>query len=340
MSALGTRYLGLELVHPIIASASPSTATFDGMRRLEDAGAAAVVMASLCKDEVQREDTAYALLTESLTGCHQEAGSYFPELAEYRHGFSGHLQTLRRAAESLRIPVIASLSGVDDEHWVDFALQLEQAGAAAIELDPCFVPGFSMSGSDIENRYLEIVREVKSRVGIPVSIKLPPFFTSLGNFVKRLEQGGVDGIVLFKSLFQPDVDLEKLSFSGESTLSSPDDTRLSLTWIALLSRHLNMSVAAGMSVDSYIEVVKFLLAGADVVMTPPALSSFRSGRMADLVIGLEQWLDGNSYGSVSEIRGILGARHAKLSDLVSLVPGTLFNHAHPDLPSASQRLES
>jgi len=339
MSALGTRYLGLELAHPIIASASPLTATRDGMRRLEDAGAAAIVMASLCKDDVRREDTAYALLTESLADCHPEAGSYFPELAAYRHGFSGHLQTLRRATEALRIPVIASLSGVDDEHWVDFALQLEQAGAAALELDPCFVPELSMSGSEIENRYLDIVRNVKSRVRIPVSIKLPAFFTSLGHFVKRLESAGVDGLVLFKPLLHPDMELDRPRVAGESMLSSPGDIRLSLKWIALLSRHLNISLAPGMGVDSYIEAVKFLLAGADVVATAPAsLSGARAG-MADLVTGLARWLDENSYASASEIRGNFDARHIELADVVSLFPGTLF-HAHSVLPSASQRLRS
>src|SRR5215470_11859525 len=181
-SNLASRYLGLELAHPIIASASPLTATFDGMRHLEDAGAAAVVMASLYEEQIRAEDAAYAMHTEYTAGCHPESATYFPELPDYRFGISGHLETLRRAAEALRIPVIASLNGVSDDGWLDFAVQLEQAGAAALELNVYPLPtDFAVSASEIENRYQDIVRHVKSSVTIPVCVKLPPFFTALGN---------------------------------------------------------------------------------------------------------------------------------------------------------------
>ncbi len=309
MSLLASRYLGLKLAHPIIASASPLTATFDGMRRLEDAGAAAVVMISLREEEVRVEDAAYATLTEITAGSHPEAATYFPVLPDYRFGLSGHLETLRRAAEALHIPVIASLKGVSDDGWLDFALQLQQAGAAALELDFCFLStDFAVTGRDIESRYLDVLRRVKNKLKIPISLKLPPLFTAFGNFVKQLEAAGADGVTLF-NLFQPDMDVEKLSITGEPELSSRPDIQLPLTWIALLSRQVNLSLAAGGGIDSDVEVVKFLLAGADAVAT--TLSSLRDGPdwMTTLVVGLERWLERNSFASVGEVRGRLDAAH-------------------------------
>ena len=209
MTNLATRYLGLDLAHPIIASASPLTATFDGMRRLEDAGAAAIVMASLFEEQILAEDNRYATLTEHTAGCHPEAATYFPELSDYHHGVSGHLDTLRRATEALDIPVIASLNGISDAGWLDYAVQLQQAGAAALELNLFLLPdSLTVTGQEIEQRYFNIVRRVKAEVQIPVSVKLPPYFTSLGNFAAQLESAGADGIVLFSRFVLPDFDLE------------------------------------------------------------------------------------------------------------------------------------
>jgi len=316
VNALASRYLGLDLAHPIIASASPLTATFDGMRRLEDARAAAVVMASLYEEQIRTEDTEYALVTESTAGCHPEAATYFPELPDYRHGASGHLETLRRAAEALDIPVIASLNGVSDDGWLDYAAELEQAGAAALELNLYLLPtDLGVRGHDIEGRYLDIVRHVRAKVGIPVSIKLPPFFSATGNVVAQLESLGADGVVLFNRFLRPDVDVKTLSVTREVTLSTPADIHVPLTWIALLSRRLTLSLAAGTGVDSHVEVVKFLLAGADVVTTTSALLRHGPGHMTTLVEGLEHWLSENAFGSVTEIRGRLDASHVDRADM-------------------------
>jgi dihydroorotate dehydrogenase (fumarate) len=310
MNNLTSRYLGLELAHPIIASASPLTATFDGMRRLEDAHAAAVVMASLYEEQIRAEDTHYAMFTEYTAGCHPEAATYFPELPDYRHGVSGHLDTLRRAAEALDIPVIASLNGVSDDGWLDYAIELEQAGAAALELNLYVLPtDLTVSGQDVERRYLDIVRHVRTKVEIPISVKLPPFFSAVGNFIAELEEIGADGAVLFNRFFRPDLDLETLSLKREAALSSPADIHLPLTWVALLSRRLGLSLAAGTGVDSHIEVVKFLLAGADVVATASALLRRGPQYMTALVDGLERWLSQNAFASVNEIRGRLDATH-------------------------------
>lgn len=315
MTNLATRYLGLELAHPIIASASPLTATFDGMRRLEDARAAAVVMASLYEEQIRAEDTHYALVTEHTSGTNAEATTYFPELPDYRHGVSGHLETLRRTTEALDIPVIASLNGTSDDGWLDYAVQLEQAGAAALELNLYILPtDIAMSGADVERRYLDIVRHVTSKVAIPVSVKLPPFFSAAGNFVTRLAAIGANGVVLFNRFFRPDFNLETLSLTREVTLSSPADIHLPMTWIALLSRRTKLALAAGTGVDTYAEVVKFLLAGADVVATTSALLRHGPEHMATLVDSLARWLSANAFASVDEARGRLDASHVGRAD--------------------------
>jgi dihydroorotate dehydrogenase (fumarate) len=315
MSALATRYLGLELGHPIVASASPLTATFDGMRRLEDAGAAAVVMASLYQEQILAEDTRYATITEDTAHSNAEAASYFPHLPDYRHGLSGHVETLRRAADALDIPVIASLNGVTNDGWLDYAVELEQAGAAALELNLFLLPTDPrVSGADIERRYLDIVGHMKEVVGIPVAVKLPPYFSAVGNLVARLQSLGADGVVLFNRFYRPDVDLASLSIEREAVLSSPADIHLPLTWIALLSRRVGLSLAAGTGVDSHVEVAKFLLAGADIVTTASALLRHGPGHMADLVGGLERWLEGNAFSSVREIRGRLDASRTDHAD--------------------------
>ena len=313
---LASRYLGLELAHPIIASASPLTATFDGMRRLEDAQAAAVVMASLYEEQIRAEDTQYAIFTEYTAGCHPEAATYFPELPDYRYGVSGHLETLRHAAEALDIPVIASLNGVSDDGWLDYAAQLEQAGAAALELNLYILPtDLAVSGQDIEHRYLDIVRHVTAKARIPVSVKLPPFFSATGNFVAQLELAGASGVVLFNRFFRPDFDLETLSVKHEAALSTPADIHLPLTWIALLSRRLRLSLAAGTGVDSHAEVAKFLLAGADVVATTSALLRHGPEHMTVLVDGLQRWLLQNAFASVTEVRGRLDGTHVDRADM-------------------------
>ncbi len=217
---LASRYLGLQLAHPIVAAASPLTATLDGMRRLEDAGAAAVVMASLYEEQIRAEDTAYALYTEHGSNSQAEAGSYFPELPDYDSGVSGHLETLRCASEALEIPVIASLNGTTSEGWIEYARGLEQAGAAAIELNVYSIPvDLAVSGAELERRYVEIVREVRSSVRIPISVKLAPYFTSLSHMAAELVRAGANGLVLFNRYYAPDIDLVTLRVTRALPLS-------------------------------------------------------------------------------------------------------------------------
>ena len=310
--SLATRYLGLQLAHPIVASASPLTATVDGMRRLEDAGAAAVVMASLYEEQIRAEDTAYALYTEHGSNSQAEAGSYFPELPDYDSGVSGHLETLQHASEALDIPVIASLNGTTAEGWIGHARALEQAGAAAIELNIYSVPvDLGVSGAEVERRTLEIVRQVAATVQIPVSIKLVPYFSSMPHIAAELVRAGADGLVLFNRLYAPDIDLATLKVTRSLPLSTAAELPLSLVWIALLSRRVECSLAASRGVETEVEVVKYLLVGADVVMTTSALLRQGVQHVATMRDGLERWLETNGFDSVDAIRGLKDATHVE-----------------------------
>jgi dihydroorotate dehydrogenase (fumarate) len=314
---LATRYLGLELAHPIVAAASPLTATLDGMRRLEDAGAAGVVMASLYEEQIRAEDTAYALYTEHGSNSQAEAGGYFPELPDYDNGVSGHLETLRCASEALDIPVIASLNGTTREGWTGHARAFEEAGAAAIELNVYSVPiDPSTSGADVERRTLEVVREVAATVRIPVTLKLVPYFSSMPHMAAELVRAGAKGLVLFNRLFAPDIDLGTLKMTRSLPLSTAAELPLSLVWIALLSRRLNCSLAASRGVETHVEVVKYLLAGADVVTTASALLRNGVQHVATMREGLERWLGENGFESVESIRGLKDATHVEDVDVL------------------------
>ena len=313
--SLATRYLGLELAHPIVAAASPLTATVDGMRRLEDAGAAAVVMSSLYEEQIRAEDTAYALYTEHGSNSQAETGSYFPELPDYVGGVSGHLETLCLACDALDIPVIASLNGTTAEGWIGHARAMEQARAAAIELNIYSVPvDPAVSGAEVEQRTVEIVREVAATVKIPVSVKLVPYFSSMPHLAGELVRAGADGLVLFNRLYAPDIDLGTLKVTRSLPLSTAAELPLSLVWIALLSRRVECSLAASRGVETHVEVVKYLLAGADVVMTASALLRNGVQHVATMREGLERWLGENGFDSVDAIRGLKDATHAEHVD--------------------------
>jgi dihydroorotate dehydrogenase (fumarate) len=308
---LSSRYLGLALKHPIVASASPLTSTLDGIRRLEDAGAAAVVMSSVYEEQIRAEDTAYALYTDHGSHSHPETASYFPELPDYEHGLSGRLETLRRAVEAVDIPVIASLNGASATGWVDYAARLEQAGAAALELNVWFVPTDpEESGGEVERRYLEIVHTVRKTVRIPLAVKLSPFFSATAHMARAMVDAGADGLVLFNRFYEPDVDLETLAPKRDLELSSRYEIRLPMMWIALLHGRVKASLAATRGVETSTEVVKYLLAGADAVMTTSALLRHGSGHLRTLVAGLEHWLQAHGHASADEVRGVLGSQRA------------------------------
>ena len=311
---LSTTYLGLELQHPIVASASPLTATIDGIRRLADAGAAAIVMASVYEEEVVAEELRQFHLMEQGAETQAEAAGYFPEYPDTHLGvLDGHLETLRLAVERAGVPIIASLNGATHEGWIDFAAKLEQAGANAIELNVYRVPADpTETGAAVEQGYLDILRAVKEQVGSPVSVKLGPYFSSPGNMALRLVEAGADGVVLFSRFYEPDIDLGSLTAKRDLQLSEPDEMRLALMWTALLSDKLDASLAASSGVDTFEEVVKFLLVGADVVMSTSALLRHGPEHVGALLGGLKAWMEGRGFASVDDLRGRLcvSRRHA------------------------------
>ena len=331
---LTTRYLGLPLAHPIVASASPLTATLDGMRQLEDAGAAAVVMASLYEEQIRAEDTAYALYTEHGSNSQAEAGSYFPELDDYNGGVSGHLETLSRAARALDIPVIASLNGTTSEGWITYARDLEQAGAAALELNVYSLPvDAAVSGAAMEQQYLDIIRQVKSAVRIPISVKLAPYFTSMSHVATELVTAGADGLVLFNRFYAPDIDLTTLRVTRSLPLSTAAELPLSLVWIGLLSRSLKCSLAASRGVESATEVLKYLLVGANVVMTTSALLRNGPEYLGTMKADLERWFEEQRFESLDAVRGLRDATRVEdpdaffraqyVASLTNYMPGKL-----------------
>jgi dihydroorotate dehydrogenase (fumarate) len=285
------------------------------MRRLEDAGAAAVVMSSLYEEQIRAEDTAYARYTDHGSNSQAEAGSYFPELADYDGGVSGHLETLRHAADALDIPVIASLNGTTSEGWIAYARDLEQAGAAALELNVYSLPvDPAVSGAALERQYLDIVRQVKSVVRIPVSVKLAPYFTSMSNVAAGLVDAGADGLVLFNRFYAPDIDLATLRVTRSLPLSTSAELPLSLVWIGLLSRRLRCSLAGSRGVETAADVIKYLLVGADAVMTASALLRHGPEHLATMKTDLERWLADQRVDSVAAVRGLRDATRVEHAD--------------------------
>jgi dihydroorotate dehydrogenase (fumarate) len=306
---LTTRYMGLTLGCPLIASASPLNADIGNIRRLEDAGAGAVVLPSLFEEQIEAEADRQDHLVGMGSESSPEASSYFPAASEYRVGPDQYLDLVERASSAVAIPVIASLNGTTDEGWISYARLIEQAGAKALELNIYFIPAdITTSGRDVERRYLDILKAVREIVSIPIAVKLSPYFSSVGNMARQLETAGADGLVLFNRFFQPDLDLARLEVLADMKLSSPDEIRLPLLWLAVLAGRVKASLAATTGVSTADEVIKYLLVGADVVMTTSSL--LRSGieHMTTLRAGLETWLRARDFASVDDARGLMSQR--------------------------------
>ncbi|MEJ2515583.1 MAG: dihydroorotate dehydrogenase-like protein [Gammaproteobacteria bacterium] len=301
---LKTRYLGLELEHPIVAGASPLSTRVDDILRMEDAGAAAVVMHSLFEEQLRQEAAAMERLTETVEDNFAEALSYFPPIDGYKASSERYLETLRQARERTSIPIIGSLNGVTPEGWVDHAAQMQAAGASAIELNVYYLPAdLDETGADVERRYSEVVHAVKAAVDIPLAIKVGPFFSAFGHTAKLLAAAGADGIVMFNRFYRPDFDTETLEANRTLELSTPQEIRVGLFWLSLLYGRLDADMAASSGVDSAKEVVKYLLAGADVVMTTSALLRYGVEHLGVLRRGLEAWMGERSFERVGQVRG-------------------------------------
>src|SRR6516225_6425888 len=293
-----------RLKNPLVASASPLTSDLGNLRRLEDCGAAAVVLPSIFEEQIEAEAAEIERLTSFRGESFPEALSYFPATIGYSTGPQCYLENLRRAREAIAIPVIASLNGISRSGWCDYARLVEKAGANAIELNAYFVPSdLSLSGAEVENLYFDVVRSVKSAVSIPIAVKLSPYFSAPGRMAISLAGAGADGLVLFNRFYQPDIDLTALRLQRDIELSSPAEIRLPLLWIGALAGNVRASLAASSGVDSVEEVVKYLLVGADVVMTTTALLRHGLKHIETLVEGLRNWLAARDIDSVAGIRG-------------------------------------
>jgi dihydroorotate dehydrogenase (fumarate) len=303
---LSTRYLGLELRNPLIASASPLSNTVDGVRRLADAGVGAVVLFSLFEEQLRREAAQNAALADAGTESFAESLSYFPSAADADPGPRRYLDLLERAVAAVDVPVIASLNGSTTGGWTSYATALEQAGAAAIELNIYHLPGDPLfPGRDVEQRHVEILTTVKAVVKVPVAVKMSPYYSSTGEMALRLDRAGADGLVLFNRFLQPDIDPEMLTVTAGFGLSSPAEARLPRAWIALLAGRVAASLAATTGVEDAPDVARYLLAGADVVMTASALIRHGAGHASVLLDGLSAWMSRKRFAAVSDVRGLL-----------------------------------
>jgi len=301
---LRTTYMGLPLKNPIVASASPLSEKLDNIKRMEDAGAAAVVMFSLFEEQIKRENAAIERLITAGTNSFAESLSYFPDYEDYDTGPDEYLNLLRQATEAVDIPVIGSLNGITNEGWVDTARMMQEAGASGIELNVYYIPAnLYITGREVEQRYLDILKEVKNSISIPVALKLSPFFSAMGNMARQFDEAGADALVLFNRFYQPDFDLDKLDVKVNLELSTTSEIRLPLLWIAVLYGRINASLAATRGVHSHIEAIKYLMAGADAVMTTSALLRHGIDFLTTLVDGLRTWMEDREYESVRQMKG-------------------------------------
>ncbi len=308
MTELATTYMGLRLRNPLVASPSPLSHTFDGVQRLADGGVGAIVLYSLFEEQLRERQAQIAELVDGPAESFPEALDYVPAVMKEDPGPSGYLKLLERAAATIEVPVIASLNGTTAEGWIDYAHAMQEAGAAAIELNIYYLPGDPHTeGREVEERHLDVLLRVKSAVSVPVAVKLSPYFSSVGEMALRLDEAGADALVLFNRFLQPDIDPEELVVLPRVNLSSPSEGRLPRAWIALLRGRIRASLGATTGVEVPADVARYLLAGADVVMTTSALLRHGPAYATELLSGLTTWMTRKGFASVDDFRGTLAA---------------------------------
>lgn len=301
---LSTKYLGLSLAHPLMPGASPLAHDLDAIRRLEDAGASAIVMHSLFEEQVTAEELAVHHHVRGYEGAHIEALSYFPESSVFAFGPDEYLEHLRKVREAVKIPVIASLNGATVGGWLRYAEAMVQAGAHALELNLyTLATDAAESAEGMEARLASIVREVRKNVRIPIAVKLSPFFSALPHFVFQLEDAGADGVVLFNRFYQPDIDVDALEMKRALELSSSSELRLRLHWIGILADKTRTSLAITGGVHGAIDVVKSIMAGAHAVQMTSALLQRGAPYLRQVIEELTTWMEEHEYASVSQMRG-------------------------------------
>ena len=310
MSDLTTRYLGLNLRTPLVASASPLSQEIDSIRHLEDAGASAIVLYSLFEEQLRRESLELDFYLTEGTDSSAESLSYFPEPAEFRLGPDEYLEHIRKAKAAVQVPIIASLNGGSVGGWIQYATQIEEAGADALECNIYWiVTDPNVTAAEVEQHYIDIVKAVKTAVHIPVAIKVSPFFTNFANMARRIDAAGADGLVLFNRFYQPDIDLESLELAPHVLLSTPQAMRLPLTWIGVLHSKVKASLAATSGIHSAEDVIKLLMVGADVTMLCSTLLRNGINHLRSIEQGVREWMEAHEYESVQQMKGSMSQRN-------------------------------
>jgi dihydroorotate dehydrogenase (fumarate) len=309
MVDLTTNYLGLSLKNPIVASASPLSKKVDSVRRLEDAGISAVVMYSLFEEQIVHESLALDYYLNQGTYTYAESLTYFPDMDHYNVGPESYLELVQRIKQSVKIPVIGSLNGISKTGWIDYAQRIQEAGADALELNMYAVPtDDKVSASEIEKARIELIREIRGKIHIPLAVKLSPYFTSLPHFVKHCVEAGVNGFVLFNRFMQPDLDIETLDVVPNPLLSTSAELRLPLRWIALLYGRVQGDLALTSGVHSGTDALKAVMAGANVAMMASELIAHGAGRVTTILQEMQTWMGEYEYESISQMRGSMSQK--------------------------------
>jgi dihydroorotate dehydrogenase (fumarate) len=307
---LTTSYLGLDLRSPLVPSAGPLSRDLDNFKRLEDAGAAAVVMHSLFEEQIRYERYEFHHYMTQGTESYPEALTFFPEPAEFEVGPEAYLRHIARAKAAVSIPIIASLNGSTLGGWIDFARQIEQAGADAIELNIYNIPtDMNQTGGEVEQTYVEIVKAVRSAVSLPMAVKLSAFFTNFANVAKRLDEAGANGLVLFNRFYQPDIELESLEVTPNVLLSTPMAMRLPLRWVAILYDRIGASLAATSGIHRASDVLKMVMVGADVTMLCSVLLRHGIEQIKVIEKDLCAWMEEHEYDSITQLKGSLSQKN-------------------------------
>ncbi|MBI5020432.1 MAG: dihydroorotate dehydrogenase-like protein [Ignavibacteriales bacterium] len=306
---LTTKYLGIKLKNPIVPSASPLSYSLDSMKQLEDAGASAIVMYSLFEEQIAHERSELLHYLSHGTDSYAEALSYFPEVQHYNSGPDEYLNNIRNAKKSLDIPIIGSLNGVSVGGWIEYAKKIQDAGADALELNIYYIPtNPDVSSSELENKYLEVAKTVKKSVTIPVAVKLSAFFTTMANMARKFDDIGIDGLVLFNRFYQPDIDLESLEIEPNIILSTPQALRLPMRWIAILHGRIRANLAASSGIHTSDDVLKMLMAGADVTMMCSSLLKHGPEHIKKTLSEVEKWMSEHEYVSVQQLKGSMSQK--------------------------------
>lgn len=307
---LSTRYLGLTLRSPIVTAASPLTMSIENIARMDEAGAGAIVMHSLFEEQIEQESRNLDHYLTFGAESFYEAISYFPDLGNYNVGPDEYLELIRKAKETVSCPVIGSLNGVSTGGWTSYAKKIQEAGADALELNLYYIPTDPrLTGAEVEEMYLQVVRDIKKAVTIPVAFKMAPYYTSTANMAKRLVDAGADGLVLFNRFYQPDFDLEKLEVVPSLHLSTSHDLKLPLRWAAILYGRVAADLAITSGVHTHEDVLKGLMAGAKVTQMAAELLKNGIGRIKEIELAMREWMEVREYESVTQMQGSLSQKH-------------------------------